>query len=225
MPQFGGAPSCPRCGKAVYLAEQVTGPNGMWHKSCLTCKECNKRLDSTSLTEREKEAYCKTCYGKLFGPKGYGFGGGAGVLNTDSTITDTQRFSPSPSPSNSRSGSQSNLMTSGSGSNPNLARTGSGTVTPGSGAGSAPLVGKPKFGGADVCPKCQKPVYFAEQMVGPMGVKYHKLCFRCTDCNKLVDSTTMADKEGVIYCKMCHGRKFGPKGYGYAGGAAGLTTD
>ena len=26
------------------------------------------------------EIYCKTCHGKNFGPKGYGFGGGAGAL-------------------------------------------------------------------------------------------------------------------------------------------------
>ena len=26
------------------------------------------------------EIYCKTCYGKNFGPKGYGYGAGAGAL-------------------------------------------------------------------------------------------------------------------------------------------------
>ncbi|KAI8608364.1 hypothetical protein BC830DRAFT_1072119 [Chytriomyces sp. MP71] len=59
-PRFGGAPSCPRCSQAVYMAEQTTGPGGMWHKNCLTCKECNRKLDSTNLTERSSEAYCKT---------------------------------------------------------------------------------------------------------------------------------------------------------------------
>ena len=31
------------------------------------------------LTARQ-EVFCKSCYGKAFGPKGYGFGGGAGIL-------------------------------------------------------------------------------------------------------------------------------------------------
>ncbi|TPX62594.1 hypothetical protein PhCBS80983_g00407 [Powellomyces hirtus] len=219
MSKFGGSPSCPRCGKAVYMAEQINGPGGQWHKTCLTCKECNRRLDSTSLTEREKEAYCKMCYGKMFGPKGYGFGSGAGILNTDTTISDAQRFSPS----GSRAGSQTSL-TSSNGSASNLARTPSGNISAGSAAVGAPTI-KPKFGGADSCPNCHKAVYFAEQVVGPMGVKYHKLCFRCKECNKMLDSTTIADRDGVIYCKGCHGKHFGPKGYGFAGGAAGLTTD
>ncbi|KAJ3118766.1 Cysteine and glycine-rich protein 1 [Physocladia obscura] len=34
------------------------------------------------------------------------------------------------------------------------------------------------------CPRCGKQVYFAEQIFGPGGIKYHKLCFRCTDCGK-----------------------------------------
>ncbi|KAJ3048618.1 hypothetical protein HK097_010378 [Rhizophlyctis rosea] len=228
MPSFGGAPSCPRCGKAVYMAEQIAGPGGMWHKTCLTCKECNKRLDSTTLTEKNSEAYCKTCYGKLFGPKGYGYGGGTSFLNTDSTIT--QRFSPPAS----REGSQSNLAkpstttsssqpTSPHTSNPNLSKSTSQSMSSIAPGGTA--IPKPKFGGADPCPKCGKAVYFAEQILGPGNVKYHKLCFRCTDCNKSLDSSNMADKDGVIYCKTCHGKKWGPKGYGYGGGAGVLTTE
>lgn len=44
---------------------------------------CNKSLDSTNCTEHERELYCKTCYGRGFGPKGYGFGAGAGCLSMD----------------------------------------------------------------------------------------------------------------------------------------------
>lgn len=71
------APKCPRCTKSVYSAEQVIGPNGAaWHKSCFTCRECNRRLDSNILAEHEGEAYCKTCHKKMWGPTGYGYASG-----------------------------------------------------------------------------------------------------------------------------------------------------
>lgn len=55
-----------------------------WHKGCFKCNDCNKGLDSRNMTEApDKEIYCKTCYGKHFGPRGYGFGGGAGCLQSD----------------------------------------------------------------------------------------------------------------------------------------------
>jgi cysteine/glycine-rich protein len=44
---------------------------------------CNKLLDSTTCTEHEKQLFCKTCYGRRYGPKGVGFGQGAGALSMD----------------------------------------------------------------------------------------------------------------------------------------------
>lgn len=37
-------------------------------------------------------------------------------------------------------------------------------------------------------------------------------------CSKLLDSTNCTEHEGELYCKNCHGRKYGPKGYGSGGG-------
>ncbi|GAB6033229.1 Muscle LIM protein 1 [Chamberlinius hualienensis] len=51
------------------------------------------------------------------------------------------------------------------------------------------------------------------------------MCFKCGLCNKLLESTTVAEHEGEVYCKQCHGRKFGPKGYGFGGGAGCLSMD
>lgn len=36
------------------------GGGSAWHKSCFTCASCNKRLESTTLCEREGEIYCKS---------------------------------------------------------------------------------------------------------------------------------------------------------------------
>ncbi|EEB97569.1 hypothetical protein MPER_03084, partial [Moniliophthora perniciosa FA553] len=56
MHPFGGTPICPRCNKAVYAAEQVMGPGRkLYHKPCLACTLCNKRLDSYTLLEHDQE--------------------------------------------------------------------------------------------------------------------------------------------------------------------------
>lgn len=41
------------------------------------------RLDSTNVGDHGGDIFCKQCYGRKFGPKGYGFGGGAGTLSMD----------------------------------------------------------------------------------------------------------------------------------------------
>ncbi|KAG5835381.1 hypothetical protein ANANG_G00243300 [Anguilla anguilla] len=75
-----GSDVCPRCGKVVYAAEKVVGGGNSWHKACFRCANCGKGLESTTLADRDGEIYCKACYAKNFGPKGFGFGQGAGAL-------------------------------------------------------------------------------------------------------------------------------------------------
>ncbi|GAA6062741.1 hypothetical protein JCM10212_000381 [Sporobolomyces blumeae] len=76
----------------------------------------------------------------------------------------------------------------------------------------------PTFGGAPDCPTCGKKVYFAEKTMGPGGKAFHKLCLKCVECNKILEPRLLVDHDGQAYCKACHGRQFGTKGYG-AGGA------
>jgi hypothetical protein len=57
------------------MAEQVIGPYSRpYHKTCLTCTVCNKRLDSTLLVEHEGEPYCKNCHKAHLGQGKGGFG-------------------------------------------------------------------------------------------------------------------------------------------------------
>jgi cysteine/glycine-rich protein len=74
---------CPKCGKSVYAAEEMLAAGNKWHKSCFKCGLCNKKVDSGSVAEHAGEIFCKQCYGRKYGPKGYGFGGGAGCLSMD----------------------------------------------------------------------------------------------------------------------------------------------
>ena len=53
-----------------------------------------------------------------------------------------------------------------------------------------------KLGGTESkCARCGKTVYFAEQVFGA-GKKWHKQCLKCVACNKIVNSSTMRDKDG-----------------------------
>lgn len=66
---------CPRCGGAVFAAELQLAKGREWHKKCYKCKDCRRPLDSTNACDApDKEIYCRACYGKLYGPKGFGYG-------------------------------------------------------------------------------------------------------------------------------------------------------
>uniref|UniRef100_T1GH75 LIM zinc-binding domain-containing protein n=1 Tax=Megaselia scalaris TaxID=36166 RepID=T1GH75_MEGSC len=81
---FAGAKSangCPRCGFAVYAAEQMISKSRIWHKRCFYCSDCRKSLDSTNLNDGpDGDIYCRNCYSRNYGPKGVGYGLGAGAL-------------------------------------------------------------------------------------------------------------------------------------------------
>ena len=79
---FGGAPKCPKCDKSVYHAERVVGLGGVdWHRGCLRCSSCDKTLGSVAeIADHKGDIFCKTCYGKLHGPKGVGFAGSGGTI-------------------------------------------------------------------------------------------------------------------------------------------------
>ncbi|KAJ9105501.1 hypothetical protein QFC21_001872 [Naganishia friedmannii] len=70
MQMLGATPRCAACGKLAYHAEQVMGPGRkIYHKPCLQCVNCKKRLDPGALVEHDTDPYCKRCHGLLFGTR------------------------------------------------------------------------------------------------------------------------------------------------------------
>ena len=51
------------------------------------------------------------------------------------------------------------------------------------------------------CGVCLKTVYAAEEKLAG-GLKWHKACFKCSACNKRLDSTTCNENGGSLYCKV-----------------------
>lgn len=42
---LGGGNKCPKCGKTVYMAEEVLAAGHKYHKMCCKCDDCSKLLD------------------------------------------------------------------------------------------------------------------------------------------------------------------------------------
>ncbi|KZT03325.1 uncharacterized protein LAESUDRAFT_684152 [Laetiporus sulphureus 93-53] len=335
MPSFGGTPLCARCGKVVYAAEQTMGPGRkIYHKPCLTCTSCGKRLDSYSLLEHDEEPYCKNCHVKLFAMQDLRL---ANLPNRDEvflspsspTTSPTRRIAVLPTRTGSpplhmdrppslpprRHGGSLDTPTSamssysprmrparawspvrdGTNEGPNdeqreeeevkeqlvvqnddfgSTATHTGRSSTGfprtvplspirnrfstisvstsqsvfdagapeypdvgsrmnvplpthtgtrygaalSGASSIPVspaaTGR-QWGGTPRCPKCGQAVYFAEQ-IKAIGKTYHKGCLRCTECNTLLDSTRLNERDGNPFCNRCYSKLYGPQGSGYA---------
>ena len=55
-----------------------------------------------------------------------------------------------------------------------------------------------------LCPRCSKAVYFAEE-IKTKGEVFHKLCFNCSGCKKLLEPGNFSENDGNIYCRTCYG--------------------
>lgn len=73
------------------------------------------------------------------------------------------------------------------------------------------------------CKRCGKPVYLAELYLSSRG-PYHTECYKCCLCGKSLDSFSVAEFKGEIFCKGCYRRNFGTHGCGFGVGAGVLQT-
>ncbi|XP_046666177.1 LOW QUALITY PROTEIN: muscle LIM protein Mlp84B-like [Homalodisca vitripennis] len=178
---------CPRCGGFVYAAEQMLAKGRAYHRECFKCGDCSKHLDSVLVCEGpDKDIYCKVCYGKKFGPKGYGYGQGGGALQSDPSVTNGEIPAP-----------RIHVMD------------------------TAVIKAEPGKG----CPRCGGVVFAAEEVLAK-GRPWHRKCFKCKDCKRVLDSIIACDgPDRDVYCKTCYGKKWGPHGYGFACGSGFLQTD
>ncbi len=59
---------CVRCSKSVYAVEELKMGSQIFHKACFRCKSCRSVLSKNLACEHENDFYCKSCYGRNFGP-------------------------------------------------------------------------------------------------------------------------------------------------------------
>ena len=60
---------------------------------CFNCTDCHRPLDSVLACDGpDKDIYCKACYGKHFGPKGFGYGHSPTLVSTGTGEAYVPRF-------------------------------------------------------------------------------------------------------------------------------------
>ena len=143
------------------------------------------------------------CCRKNFGPKGYGFGGGAGTLSMDDgngyktnpNAVDHKAkayVAPKKQPLETRKSSE-NIINEETKEN-GKENHGDEIIKPALKTNGIKI--KPKWGGADLCPRCGKPVFIAELMRAA-GKAWHKSCFTCLICNK-VELREVSQRKGKL---------------------------
>jgi hypothetical protein len=74
---------CAKCSKKVYFNERVKSTGKFYHKACFHCFQCNHILTAgQECPASDGAVYCKTCYQKKYGPKGFS----AAVSDTGLTL-------------------------------------------------------------------------------------------------------------------------------------------
>ena len=63
---------CGKCKGKIFAAEKVWGPgeDNPWHKDCLKCLSCRKKLEPGSFQEDDGDPYCTACFNKKNVPLG-----------------------------------------------------------------------------------------------------------------------------------------------------------
>ena len=94
----GGAPKCAACTKSVFAVEEVKALGRVYHKRCFRCSGenkdgCNRVLSKMDYVDgKGKEGlgpqpYCKSCYTKLYGPKGTNARLGSSITSENDVVT------------------------------------------------------------------------------------------------------------------------------------------
>ncbi|TNN13349.1 Cysteine and glycine-rich protein isoform 2 [Schistosoma japonicum] len=61
------------------------------------------------------------------------------------------------------------------------------------------------------CANCPDIVY-ANERIDAVGKVFHRLCFKCTDCQRLLDRGSACDHNREVFCQNCYTKNFGSKG-------------
>jgi len=74
-----------------------------------------------------------------------------------------------------------------------------------------PPASSARRGGGLACGGCGGPI--VGRIVSAMGVRWHPGCFRCSDCNDLLEYVSSYERDGKPYCHFDYHERFAPRCY------------
>jgi len=229
----GGEGGCPRCDGAVFQAEEVNIKGRVYHKHCLTCKNCKRCIDINILAiGPDNDIYCRVCCLKISWPSKY-------VGATDTTIIPGEEGEPNNCPRchgkvfeaekmNSKKGfyhkkcfscikckAQTDYFNAIEGPDDEIYCRVCYLRYHGPGGknnyGDKTTIAAEADDAADACIRCKGRVFEAEKVPTKHGL-FHKYCLSCNECHCNLDASTFFSAQDTeVYCRHCYAVLFGHK--------------
>uniref|UniRef100_A0A1I8AU48 Cysteine-rich protein 1 n=1 Tax=Steinernema glaseri TaxID=37863 RepID=A0A1I8AU48_9BILA len=210
--------SCALCQQSVFPAETTHAFGKLWHNSCFVCsaEKCGKLLDSLTACEHRQTLYCHQCYNRTVG----GLRSYHGLRPTVTHISSSDEAAYSYKVYDEkwvlqRAHARHECPNSYAVSKPSEKKA-SKLDNPSSVQKAIAAVQKdPSLVQNNKCPKCEKVVYEAEKIKAAGQVWHKNTCFTCTVCAKSLESRSLCERKGQLFCNVCYGKQFGPRMYGH----------
>jgi len=223
--------ACPRCNGAVFSAEQMEIKGRLYHKKCMTCKNCSRMISiDLSAIGPDDELYCGVCCHKLSWPGRY-------TLPVDTSVIPGEEGEKESCPKCNGKVFEAEKMITKRGlyhkkcfacfkckhqldyylaiEGPDDEVYCKVCYRKNFGPGGRSMFGDnspfpTEETDEDACVRCTNKVFEAERIVAKSG-PFHKYCLTCFECHGNLDAGFFNGPETEIFCKHCYAVKFGHK--------------
>jgi len=177
--------NCTKCGKAIVRAANLTEYKGAkYHSSCFKCNGCGNDITGPEgFINHQEQLYCHACYDKDVAEK---------CQKCNKSLADGGiRFQE-------HAYHKECFLCNGCGST-----LGEGKFFVNADQPFCPDCHTNKYAERCSLDSCGKPISPGSQYVEIEANKYHKNCFRCSNCNKVISDQPFVKDEDGNFCADC----------------------